>query len=597
MAKKIISLLLALSLVCNFTACDNSESVTTPSATTRKNPSPIPTSTSAPSSNQETPVGTGTTTRTEDSEKGTVTLEAFPADDCGFIGWASDEAGETMVSYYNPYTFDTEKEVPLYPVFVHKEQIISLQDTAIKNEIQQQFSSDTSIVTYENLQQITSLTIYHPQSLADLSYFHALGSLTIYLDSAIKYDFAPLANLTNITTFYVQGASVDVLPIENYKKIKELRVNYTGKNVFIFASSKNTLEILDLDNPAIENYEFLAEFTNLKTFCISNILSIENILPYLPKSIDSLSIGNITNSNGFKNLVNHKNLKNLWITNMSLAENELSSLPELLETLSIQNCSGIKSLNFLSKLVHLKELNINACWMNDIRAIENLKKLENLNLNNNLISDLSSLSQLTELKTLEITNNRITDLTPLNKLREYNLTYVYAYFNPIVDYSFFETMPSYTAPYSEWVQAVSTAKTMVETVIQAGMTEQEKYFALANILCEKVTDTGGNYAYDALVAGKGYAQAYTDAYLLLCTIANLPCYYISGKINGTPHCWNIVKVDGHFYNVDISRMDKSDKIDTAYFLKSDTFFENQSYTNFSQRAPELICNDSTKDTL
>jgi ribosomal protein L28 len=87
-----------------------------------------------------------------------------------------------------------------------------------------------------------------------------------------------------------------------------------------------------------------------------------------------------------------------------------------------------------------------------------------------------------------------------------------------------------------------------------------------------------NYsAYDALIGKSAVCQGYTLAAYRLFTAAGLESRIITGYAGGAPHAWNIVKVDGQWYNIDVTwddpiTMTGTDVLTYDYFLKSDEDF-------------------------
>ncbi len=58
-------------------------------------------------------------------------------------------------------------------------------------------------------------------------------------------------------------------------------------------------------------------------------------------------------------------------------------------------------------------------------------------------------------------------------------------------------------------------------------------------------------AYSALVGGSSVCAGYSKAFQYLMQQVGIPCYYCVGYANGE-HAWNIVYIDGVYYNVDVS---------------------------------------------
>lgn len=83
-----------------------------------------------------------------------------------------------------------------------------------------------------------------------------------------------------------------------------------------------------------------------------------------------------------------------------------------------------------------------------------------------------------------------------------------------------------------------------------------------------------NYsAYDALIGKSAVCQGYTLAAYRLFTAAGLESRIVTGYAGGSPHAWNIVKVDGKWYNIDITWDDPvsqtgEDLLTYDYFLKN-----------------------------
>ena len=86
-------------------------------------------------------------------------------------------------------------------------------------------------------------------------------------------------------------------------------------------------------------------------------------------------------------------------------------------------------------------------------------------------------------------------------------------------------------------------------------------------------------AYGIIVEKKGVCQSYAYAYKLLCSMSGLECNVMTGYLDGSlPHAWNVVKIDGEWYQTDSTNNGKVAGI--PYFLyNSDT--ETAQMTGFS----------------
>lgn len=78
-----------------------------------------------------------------------------------------------------------------------------------------------------------------------------------------------------------------------------------------------------------------------------------------------------------------------------------------------------------------------------------------------------------------------------------------------------------------------------------------------------------------MLAGKGVCQSFAEAYQLLLNKVGINNKLVSGEANnGTwgGHAWNLVKIGGNWYHVDVTWDDTGDRYE--YFLKSDLFISN-----------------------
>lgn len=87
-----------------------------------------------------------------------------------------------------------------------------------------------------------------------------------------------------------------------------------------------------------------------------------------------------------------------------------------------------------------------------------------------------------------------------------------------------------------------------------------------------------NDAYGALVDGKAVCEGYSRAFQLLCNKLGIDCINISGNADGESHAWNNVKLDGEWYEVDVTWNDTDGDTEFPiydYFnLPSDKFSES-----------------------
>ena len=83
--------------------------------------------------------------------------------------------------------------------------------------------------------------------------------------------------------------------------------------------------------------------------------------------------------------------------------------------------------------------------------------------------------------------------------------------------------------------------------------EKEKYvynYLLANVSYNNEALLNQS-AYSALVIGESVCAGYARAFQLIMQKLNIPTYYVLGFAK-EDHAWNIVKLNGGYYNVDLT---------------------------------------------
>ncbi len=100
--------------------------------------------------------------------------------------------------------------------------------------------------------------------------------------------------------------------------------------------------------------------------------------------------------------------------------------------------------------------------------------------------------------------------------------------------------------------------------------EKSVHAALADRNVYSLAAPHNQSAYSALNNGSTVCAGYSRAFQYVCQLAGIPCYYCSGYA-GENHAWNIICLDGDFYNVDVTwdDTDSTPSYNYDWFNKTD----------------------------
>ena len=105
------------------------------------------------------------------------------------------------------------------------------------------------------------------------------------------------------------------------------------------------------------------------------------------------------------------------------------------------------------------------------------------------------------------------------------------------------------------------------------LSEAERAYMACSYLSGSATlsdEAGKNSAYDALITREANSEGLAFAYVELCHELGLNCRIVYGQCDWQEHCWNIVRLDGSYYHVDVSRCMRDGP--EYGFLKNDESF-------------------------
>jgi hypothetical protein len=144
----------------------------------------------------------------------------------------------------------------------------------------------------------------------------------------------------------------------------------------------------------------------------------------------------------------------------------------------------------------------------------------------------------------------------------------------------------------EQEQYVDTEFTkIVNSIISPNMSEFDKVTAINKYLIDRFEydkSLKSNTAYTALITGKAICQGYAMAAYKMFNLIGIENRIIVGELDGVPHGWNLVKLNGKWYHLDITNNDSLRK--NIYFLKNDNILKDSGFTWKASDYP--VCNEN-----
>lgn len=115
-------------------------------------------------------------------------------------------------------------------------------------------------------------------------------------------------------------------------------------------------------------------------------------------------------------------------------------------------------------------------------------------------------------------------------------------------------------------------KAIVHQITKGDQTQAQKELAIHDyIVLHTAYDTSLTHMtpYDELTTGTTVCQGYAMMAYLMLKDAGIVNHIVDGTANGQPHAWNLVRIDGHWYNLDVTWDDpvpnRPGKVSYAYF--------------------------------
>lgn len=135
----------------------------------------------------------------------------------------------------------------------------------------------------------------------------------------------------------------------------------------------------------------------------------------------------------------------------------------------------------------------------------------------------------------------------------------------------------------------SQLKSIVKSVINRKMTDLEKVKAINDYIIRKYeydTSLKSISVYSSLTTSLATCQGYSMTAYKMLNYAGIENRIIVGRINNIPHSWNCVKIDGNWYQLDITNNDSIEK--NKYFLVGDNLLIDSNYIWDADKYPKAV---------
>lgn len=138
-------------------------------------------------------------------------------------------------------------------------------------------------------------------------------------------------------------------------------------------------------------------------------------------------------------------------------------------------------------------------------------------------------------------------------------------------------------------------KSIVDTIVTPSMSDLERAIACHNWIMLNITgsrESTADTVTEVLDTKQVYAVGYTKIFYMMSKFASFECEYVEGNVidndkSVQPYAWNQIKIDGQWYNADITRDDNYTTIgfSYSYFLKADKWLASRT------TATSILCGD------
>lgn len=291
------------------------------------------------------------------------------------------------------------------------------------------YSAVYSIDVIAKMPLLQQVTLAHTE-VDDFSSLALLNQLAdVNLKKTKLLDVSVIQHLSEISTLNLSGTAIrDLTPLAKLHKLAILEIDSTSIKSLAPLSNAESLVTLHANNTAISDLSPLLKLPRLeKIYCDKAGVTKETADAFMNARHGTLVI---YNSEDLK--IWWQELSPEWqtilkesskITSDAPTKEELAAITNI-DKLNLQGNSSIKSLNAISKLHKLRELNAGQTGITDLTPLRDNTDLTYLNIDETEVHDLSPISGLLKLTALHADKSKIESIAPLSNLK--NLKKLYA---------------------------------------------------------------------------------------------------------------------------------------------------------------------------
>ncbi len=422
--------------------------------------------------------------------------------------------------------------------------------------------SDNDLTDLSVLSKLTTLkkVTFHNNSVSDLSFAKKLKNLTVIgADNNGITDISALSGLTKLKEVWMGGNKItDLSPLKKCTNITHLNVKHSPvKNISALSGMKK-LNTVILEDCGLKSIKPLKGLKNLEYVYIS-----DNKLTDLTPLADSSLVELYADNNNLKG--NTKALEGVTVSGRcSLKGNGFKGTVDLKPKERKRLSDDYNSKYYYNTMTKRQK----QIYKDIYSCVKSHKKTKKLTLTDVTEEEFDYVWWLF---TYENSQFFWIDTTQYQWLDE----------DGIVTY----LMPVYYKSKEEDIKKLEKkVNAKVDEIVAKALKEDSDFEVMLSLhdSLVKMTDyyLSGKYlecsAIGPLVNGRAQCDGYAKAFTLLCQEAGIPCIQVNGLSYDDAHAWNKVKLDGKWYNVDVTADDEYGNY--SFFCISDEQIKDMVYS-------------------